>query len=309
MADLQNPIFNDESAARAALEALVWPTGPVCPHCGATDRQAKVEGTKKSHRPGLHYCNHCQGTYTATVGTVFERSKVSLSKWWMACHLMSSSKKGVSAHQLHRMLGVTYKTAWFMAHRIREAMTVMNPGPIGGEGKTIESDEMYYGPTERMPGTRKGRQGTGGKHKVVALVERGGPVRSFHVEKIDYPTVSRILLGNASPESHLMTDAAGPPGAGAKFASHQTVKHTAGEYVRGNVHTNTIEGYFGLFQRGMRGIYQHCEPQHLQRYLTEFDFRYSHRKITDAERTDKLVMGIRRKRLTYRRTNEAGALR
>src|SRR5579872_1198834 len=215
MADLQNPIFNDEIAAREALEALVWPSGPVCPHCGATDRQARVAGEK--HRPGLVYCNHCRGTYTATVGTVFERSKVPLSKWWLACHLMSSSKKGVSAHQLHRMLGVTYKTAWFMAHRIREAMIVMNSGPLGGAGKTIESDEMYYGPTERMPGSRKGRQGTGGKSKVVALVERGGPVRSFHVEKIDYPTVSGILLGNASPESHLMTDAAGPPGAGAQF--------------------------------------------------------------------------------------------
>ena len=193
MTDLQNPIFNDLDKAREALEMARWPNGPYCPHCGNSDEDliAKVEGKKQSHRPGLYYCNECKGQFTVTVGTVFERSKVPLTKWWLATHLMASSKKGISAHQIHRMLGVTYKTAWFMCHRIREAMKDMNPAPMGGEGKIIEADETYHGKRETPrkrnkyspPPTRGGKSGGAQKRIIVGLVERGGKVRTFHVQQ------------------------------------------------------------------------------------------------------------------------------
>lgn len=301
-ADLQNPIFTDETKAREALEAVRWPNGPFCPHCGATDRQAKVEGTKKSHRPGLYYCNECQGTYTVTVGSVFERSKIPLTKWWLATFMLSSSKKGISAHQLHRMLGVTYKTAWFMCHRIREAMTADNPSPLGGNGGTVEADETYSG---RKKGRAK-RHGAGHKHAVVALVERGGAVRSFHVKNPDANNIRPMLAKEVSRKAHLMTDESRIyTSVGWNFASHETVMHSVDEYVRGNAHTNTVEGFFSIFKRGMVGVYQHCGEQHLKRYLTEFDFRYSNRKalgIEDAERTARAMKGAEGKRLTYRRT-------
>jgi transposase-like protein len=313
-ADLQNPIFTNEDKAREALEAIRWPNGPICPHCGSVERLAKVEGTKHSHRPGLWYCNECKGQFTVTVGTVFERSKIPLSKWWLATYLLASSKKGMSSHQLHRTLGVTYKTAWFMTHRIREAMTLDgSAGPIGGEGKTIEADETYYGSKENrrnMQGRK--RQGPGGKSKVVALVERGGAVRSFHVENIDAKTIGDILTRHAAKGSGLVSDEANAyksigSWARGHFASHGTVMHSANEYVRGDAHTNTIEGVFSIFKRGMVGVYQHYGEQHLQRYLTEFDFRYSNRAalgVSDKQRTAKAMKGIGGKRLTYRRTHK-----
>lgn len=308
MTDLQSPIFTDETAAREALEAARWPTGPYCPHCGATDRIAKVEGTKKSHRPGLYYCNQCQGQFTVTVGTVFERSKVPLTKWWLASHLLGSSKKGMSAHQLHRMLGVTYKTAWFMAHRIREAMKEGDPEPLGGKDKVVEVDETFIGKPGEVFVNGRGwvkMRGTTTKRKVISLVERGGRSRSIKVEELDAATIRKTLFENVVLDSRLHTDEAHhyrKPGR--EFASHERVNHSEQEYARGDVTTNTVEGFFSIFKRGMTGVYQHCGEQHLQRYLHEFDFRYSNRSalgVEDAERTQRIMKGITGKRLTYRR--------
>ncbi|HVM80648.1 MAG TPA: IS1595 family transposase [Stellaceae bacterium] len=302
-ADLQNPIFNDETAAREALEAVRWPNGPFCPHCGSAEGQAKVEGKKQTHRPGLYYCNECKGTYTVTVGTVFERSKVPLSKWWLATHLLSSSKKGMSAHQLHRLLGITYKTAWFMAHRIREGMVEENAGPLGSSGKPVEVDETYFGTD---PAAEKPKAGPGAKLKIVALVERGGKARSLHVGRLDGETVRSILLSQVSPNAALMSDGSMLyHGMNQWFSSHDTVNHTAKEYVRGDAHTNAIEGYFSIFKRGMVGVYQHCSDKHLKRYLTEFEFRYNQRTalgVSNTERTVAALRGIEGKRLTCRRT-------
>jgi len=305
-ADLQNPIFNDETAAREALEAVRWPNGPYCPHCGVTDRIAKVEGEK--HRAGLYYCNTCKGTFTVTVGTVFERSKVPLTKWWLASHLMGSSKKGISAHQLHRMLGVTYKTAWFMAHRLREGMTDLDPPPLGGKGKVVEVDETFIGPARDIfvndSGWQKER-GTGTKRKVISLVERGGRARSIKVENLDAATIRKALFENIVLDSTLHTDEAQHyKRPGREFAKHESVNHSEKEYARGSVTTNTVEGFFSIFKRGMTGVYQHCGEQHLHRYLAEFDFRYSNRValgVNDAERVRRILKGIAGKRLTYRR--------
>ena len=242
-ADLQAPMFTNEDAAREALEAVRWPAGPVCPHCGSTgDDVARLEG--KSGRPGLFYCNGCKGQFTVTVGTVFERSKIPLSKWWMACRLLNSSKKGISAHQMHRMLGVTYKSAWFMMHRLREAMRDDAMGPLGGEGKIVEADETYYGKTEQhrrsprrerdgRPFTKGGNSGPAGKRAIVALVERGGNVRTFHVPTADKATVTKIVTENIARESKLHTDESRLYwGAEEHFAEHETVKHSGDEYVR-----------------------------------------------------------------------------
>ncbi|MFN0193276.1 MAG: IS1595 family transposase [Aestuariivirga sp.] len=319
MTDLQNPIFNDLDKAREALEAARWPNGPYCPHCGNADpeRVAKVEGVKKSHRPGLYYCNECKGQFTVTVGTVFERSKVPLTKWWLATHLMASSKKGISAHQLHRMLGVTYKTAWFMAHRIREAMKDMNPGPLGGEGKIIEADETYYGKLETPrprskyapPPTKGGKSGGAKKRAVLGLVERGNKVRTFHIHRANAEQVREIIVKHVSRKSDLHTDESKIyTELGKEFTAHKTINHRSGEYVRGNVHTNSIESHWSVFKRGMRGIYQHCGEAHLHRYLAEFEFRHNNRtalKVSDRERTEKIMEGIEGKRLTYRRLDQA----
>jgi transposase-like protein len=321
-ANLQSPIFNDETAAREALEAVRWPNGPVCPHCGNADPETMpvVEGKKRTHRPGLRYCNACKGQFSVTVGTVFESSKIPLSKWWLAMHLMGASKKGISAHQLYRMLGLgSYRTAWFMAHRIREAMKVLNPPPMGGEGKTIEADETYIGNVKRNRDRRnhfvsgkgwvsdKGSGGPSEKFRVVALVERGASIRSVHVDTISAAKVREILVRNADRKSKLMTDEANVyTKVGREFASHGTVQHKSDEYVRGDVHTNTIEGAFSIFKRGMKGIYQHCSEAHLQRYLDEFDFRYNRRTVlgwNDAARVKAIAEGIEGKRLTYRRPN------
>jgi transposase-like protein len=319
MTDLQNPIFNDLDKAREALELVRWPNGPFCPHCGNADEDliAKVEGVKKSHRAGLYYCNECKGQFTVTVGTVFERSKVPLTKWWLATHLMASSKKGISSHQLHRMLGVTYKTAWFMTHRIREAMKDMNPEPMGGDGKIIEADETYYGKLETPrirnkhlpPPTKKGKGGGAQKRVILGLVERGGTVRTFHIHRATANEVREIMVRTVSRKSNLHTDESPIyTKLGAEFAAHNTINHSKGEYVKGKVHTNTVENVWSVFKRGMKGIYQHCGEAHLHRYLAEFDFRYNNRsalKVSDRERTEKAMKGIEGKRLTYRRLDQS----
>lgn len=283
---LDSPIFQDTEAAREHLEAQRWPEGPNCPHCGNArpDRIKKMEG--KAHRPGLYNCMECREQFTVTVGTVFERSKIALNKWLLATFLMASSKKGMSAHQLHRMLGVTYKTAWFMAHRIREAMAedVKSSGPLGGEGKTVEADETYFGRREDgyVSPHRKGlpylKRKKPMKNAVVGLVERGGKARMFHVQHANKAEVREVLVRNADRKSTLYTDESNLyPVTGLEFANHDTVKHSAKEYARGDVHTNTIESVFSVFKRGMVGTYQHCGEAHLHRYLAEFDFRYNRR--------------------------------
>jgi transposase-like protein len=317
MLELSNPIYQDPEAARQHLEAIQWPNGPVCPHCGNFDgaRITKLEG--KSHRPGVYKCNECRKPFSVTVGTVFERSKVPLNKWIFATHLMCASKKGMSAHQLHRMLGVTYKTAWFMEHRIREAMKedVKSSGPIGGEGKVVEADETYFGKAENQAPSkhRRGRpyikKKTGErKMVVVGLVERGGKARLFNVDAATKANVREILFTNAPRSSVLYTDESNIyPKVGKEYAAHETVNHSAKEYVRGAVHTNTIENVFSVFKRGMKGTYQHCAEKHLHRYLAEFDFRYNRRsalKVSDSERAEQCLEAIRGKRLTYRRTDE-----
>jgi transposase-like protein len=299
-ANLENPIFQDADLAREFLEGVRWPNGPVCPHCGVVEGAHKLEG--KASRPGLYQCNACHGQFTVTVGTVFERSKIALNKWLLATCLMSSSKKGMSAHQLHRMMGVTYKTAWFMAHRIREAMRNGSLAPMGGSGKIVEADETYIG---RKKGAKKYR-GYEHKRAVLTLVERDGSARSFHIDHATVKTVTPILQANINRETTLMTDEAGQYyRVGKSFARHETVNHAEDEYARGDVTTNTVEGYFSIFKRGMKGVYQHCGEQHLHRYLAEFDFRYNNRtslKVTDMERTSKALAGIEGKRLTYRRS-------
>jgi transposase-like protein len=306
MTDITNPIFQDENKARAYLEKQRWPNGAYCPHCGDSENVTRMKG--KSHRPGLFQCNSCRKTFTVTVGTLYERSKIPLHKWLFATHMLSASKKGMSAHQLHRMLGVTYKTAWFMAHRIREAMNEPDPGPMGGKDKIVEADETYFGGNKGEWEYRSGlgwrrKRGYAGKRAVVSLVERGGNVRSFHVDKANGETIRKILFTNVYRDTKLMTDESmlyRKPGK--QYASHQRVNHGMREYARGDVSTNTIEGYFSIFKRGMKGVYQHCGEQHLKRYLSEFDFRYNTRDLTDSERADLALKGITGKRLTYRRT-------
>jgi transposase-like protein len=290
--------FHNEAAAYAWVESLAWPDGPICPHCGGTERIGKMGGN--ATRIGLHKCYQCRKQFTVKVGTVFESSHVPMRFWVQAMYLLCSSKKGISSNQLHRTLGVTLKTAWFMSHRLREAMRVVGVEPLGGAGEVVEADETYIG-TERPK--RYGERGADHKRKVVSLVRRGGSARSFHVEKVNAKTVGEILAKNANSESRLMTDESGIYGKiGQTFADHETVNHSAGEYVRGDAHTNTAEGFFSIFKRGMIGIYQHCSERHLHRYLAEYDFRYSNRirlGIDDVQRTERAIKGIVGKRLTY----------
>ena len=308
MSDLTDAIFFNETKARAHLESIRWADGRFCPHCGESQKTSPVAG--KKHRPGLYYCNGCKGTFTVTVGTIFERSKIPLHKWMAGFHLMAASKKGVSAHQLHRMLGLTYKTAWFMAHRIRESMKDGNPSPLGGPGISVEADETFIGRTtkarkrdKRFPNVRDRRTGGRDKMKVVSLVQRGGEVRSFKVDKVNSSTIQDILFRNVPRNSHLLTDEAKYYKAvGAEYASHKSVNHSREEYARGfGIHVNTLEGYFSIFKRGMKGVYQHCDEKHLQRYLAEFDFRYNTRESGDSARRDKALSWAEGKRLTYRR--------
>ena len=306
--NLTDPIFTDETKARDHLEAIRWPDGkPFCPHCGEVEKVYRLKG--KSHRPGLIHCNSCGGSFTVTTGSVMESSHVPLNKWVLAFRLMAGSKKGISAHQLHRTIGVTYKTAWFMAHRIREAMRDDKPEPMGGEGKVIEADESYLG------GTRHGKNAAGmrysaqDKMKIVALVERGGKSRAFRVNEITQYEIGAILRQHVRRESTLHTDENTIYRAlGKEFASHGTVNHKKREYARGTVTSNTVESYFSVFKRGMRGVYQHCGEQHLQRYLDEFDFRSSNRSALNLEDTERAVLamkGAAGKRLTYRKPRAA----
>ena len=302
MTAINAPFFHDDTKAREYLESIRWPDGPVCPHC-KTDGGWTIESkpdSKNKVRPGLYKCvnGECGKQFSVTVGTVFERSKIPLSKWLFAAYLLCSSKKGMSAHQLHRTLGVTYKTAWFLAHRIRHAMD-SDSGLMGQGGGIIEADETYIG---RKPGVKKGRGGFRHKNTVLALVQRDGEVRSEVVT--NFAQVKRAFKKHASPDANLMTDEHKKfRNIGKQFASHEVINHSKYEYVRGNVSTNTIEGVFSIFKRGMIGTYQHCGSQHLHRYLAEFDFRYNHRSalgIEDNQRVVDALKGIEGKRLTYR---------
>ena len=305
MSMLNSKQFQNASNARKYLEKLRWKDGPVCPHCGGVDHSYD---TKKE---GRYRCAHreCRKDFTVTTKTVMESSKVALHLWLQAFYLMSSSKKGYSAHQLHRTLGVTYKTAWFMAHRIREAMRIGGlVSPMGGEGQIVEADETYYGNVDKMNRRTRSTRGheftksgkAANKRPIVSLVERGGNVRSFHVAVANKINVTKIVRENVSKETRLHTDESRLyTGSDSHFSAHETVKHSHGEYARGDVHSNTVEGYFSIFKRGMKGVYQHCAEKHLHRYLAEFDFRYNARKITDGERAALALVGIADKRLTY----------
>jgi transposase-like protein len=307
--------FHDETEAYAFLEARVWPKGPVCPHCGGVDRLSKMQG--KSTRIGAYKCYQCRMQFTVKVGTVFESSHVKLHLWLQAVALLSSSKKGISSNQLHRTLGVTLKTAWFMSHRIREAMRDGKLAVMGGSGSIVEIDETYHGQLEtprkpsrksRQPNWLKGGVGPARKRAIISLVERGGNVRSFHVENADKASVTNIVNDNLHHETRVHTDESRIYGSlTAQIAEHHSVKHAAGEYVRGIVHTNTVESYFSIFKRGMRGTYQHCKQKNLHRYLAEFDFRHNQRValgVNDVARADQILTGIVGKRLTYQTTRE-----
>ena len=302
--NLSNPIYNDNNKARAHLEAILWPNGPVCPHCGVVGNATPLNG--KSTRPGVYKCRDCRQPFSVTVGTVFERSKIPLSKWLLATHLLASSKKGISSHQIHRTLGVTYKTAWFMTHRIRHAMAPgADAGLLGGPGKTVEADETYLA---KSPKTRKA-PGVGLNAKpapmVFSLVERGGNIRSMY---LDHRNVRSALNQHLDFKSRLVTDGANTyrfvmP----SLEQHESVDHSKKEWVRGDVHTNTLEGFFSIFKRGLVGVYQHMDKKHLHRYLAEFDFRMNNRAklgINDAQRAVNALAKIGGKRLTYRQSYE-----
>lgn len=307
--NLKAKIYTDETAARKHLEKLLWPNGPVCPHCGVVGEATELHGD--STRPGVWKCRACEKPFSVTVGTVCERSKIPLTKWLLATELLTSSKKGISSHQLARMLGVTYKTAWFVGHRIREAMAPADSAPMGGEGQTVEADEMYTG---KVAGKTK-HPGAGGyahKRTVVSLVQRGGAARSFHIQTQGRLEIAAVIDNQTKDGTRMMTDGSQVY----RFMPvvlHDVINHSTGEYVRvkldgTKVHTNTVEGFFGIFKRGMIGTYQHCGEAHLQRYLSEFDFRYSNRSalgVDDATRANIALQGIAGKRLTYRRTVEA----
>jgi transposase-like protein len=306
--------FHDEAAAREWFEAARWPTGAYCPKCGSLEPY-------KTKKTGVYRCKakECRKDFTVMTGSVMERSHAKLTQWAMGFWLAASSKKGFSAHQLHRALGCQYNTAWFMHHRIMEAMRQggLDQTPMGGAGQIVEADETYFGPVEsakmRTAPTRGGKFTKGGKggpsnkRSIVTLVERGGKVRSFHVPRADQVTVAKIVAENIHHESRLHTDESRLyPKVGAQFAAHETVNHSRKEYARGDVTTNSAEGYFSIFKRGMRGVYQHCSEKHLHRYLAEFDFRYNHREalgIGDEERTIAAIKAGEGKRLTYHPAN------
>lgn len=305
MFDITNPIYSDVNKAREHLEALHWPNGAICPHCSETERVTRL--TAATARAGLHKCNACRKQFTVTVGTIFEDSKIPLNKWLMAFRLMAGSKKGMSAHQLHRSLGITYKSAWFLAHRIREAMDGADgDGPLGGPDTVVEADETYVGGKARNRAFRDPAP----KKAVVALVQRDGKARSFHVANVNAKHLRGLIVTNVSRDSHLMTDeSAVYTGVGREFNGHSTVNHSAKEYVTtgGFKHSNTAENFFSIFKRGVIGIYHHMSEAHLGRYCREFDFRYNTRQFSDAERTDIALVGAIGKRLTYRRIDRLAA--
>lgn len=303
MSMLSRPEFHNEEAAYAYVEARIWPNGATCPKCGERERVSKMQG--KSTRIGTYKCYACRKPFTVKVGTIFEASHVKMNLWLQAIYLMAASKKGISCNQLHRILGVTLKTAWFISHRIREAMRSGGLAPMGGDGGIVEVDETFIGNdrTKKPHGVKKGR-GYAHKHKVLSLVERGtGRAVSFVVDDVKAATLVPILRENIAKEATVYTDEAGQyRQLAADFAGHEFVRHNAGEYGRGVIHTNTIEGFFSVFKRGMKGVYQHCGKKHLHRYMAGFDFRYNNRKalgVEDCLRADNALMGIVGKRLTY----------
>lgn len=302
---LDNPIFHHEEAAYAFIESKLWPNGPVCPHCGSKEMIGKLKG--KSYRPGLYKCYVCRKPFTVKIGTIFEDSHIPLRLWLQAIFALSSSKKGISSNQLHRTLGITLKSAWFMSHRIREAMRQGDLTPFGSNGGTVEADETFLW---NKPGTTV-RRGYMHKNKILSLIDReSGQARSVVIKDITTKTVVPILKENITKEARIITDDAGQYRfLKDDFADHKVVCHSQGEYVSAldhSIHTNTVEGFFSVFKRGMKGVYQHCGQQHLHRYVAEFDFRYTNRiakKIDDSERAEKILCGVAGKRLTYKRTD------
>jgi transposase-like protein len=313
MANLTDPIFHNEDAARAHFEAIRWSDGRVCPHCGTIGNSTLMRG--KTTRAGLYKCKDCRKPFTATMGTIYERSHIPLHKWLLATQLMCASKKGISAMQLHRMLGFgSYRTAWFMAHRIREAMRSDDTTPMGSDGGDVFADETYFG---KNPDAPKSRTAFRNLNQILTLVDRvtGRSVSMVFDGTITAANIAPILEAHVAKEARLLTDEARhyrTPGK--TFAAHGTVSHARGEYVSRTdptITTNQIEGFFGIFKRGMRGIYQHCGKQHLHRYLAEFDFRYTHREgagFNDADRTRKAIEGTVGRRLMYARPSAAGAI-
>lgn len=303
MCDLTNPAFTNEDEARRFLEASRWPDGPVCPHCGQIDTVSKLGG--KSMGPGWYRCSDCDDKFTVRVGTVMERSHIPLHKWLLATHLIVASKKGISAKQLERMLGITYKSAWFMCHRIREAMKPATPSPIGGHNRVIEADETFIGGKAKNRAYAKKEPK---KQAVMTLVDRDGESRSFHVANVKGKTLREAIVRTASRKSHLMTDEAGAyVKIGREFAGHSTVNHSIDEYARmaGFVHINTAECRFSLMKRAVFGTHHSISEAHLHRYLVEWDFKFNTRKLKDGERAALALKGVEGKRLTYRRPHEA----
>ncbi|HZR03977.1 MAG TPA: IS1595 family transposase [Burkholderiales bacterium] len=299
MSILSQPYFHNEAAAYQFVESRLWPSGPVCPHCGGVDRISPMRGN--STRMGVYKCYDCRKPFTVKIGTIFESSHIKMRLWLQAIFLIASSKKGISSNQLHRTLGITLKSAWFMSHRIREAMKDGSADPLGGEGSTVEVDETFVG---RKEGRKKAKAGYAHKNAVFSLVERSGKVRSFHVADVTAETLKPIIKKQMSEKSKLMTDDAGQYRILGKVSeTHETVAHMHKEYVRGEVHTNTVEGFFSIFKRGIYGTYQHVSEHHLQRYATEFDFRYNNRQalgVEDAERAENLLRGAKGRRLMYK---------
>ncbi len=305
---LSAPHFQDEGAAFDYVEAHLWPKGPVCPHCGEKERIGRLNG--KTTRPGLRKCYACRKPFTVRIGSIFEDSHLALHLWLQVIHLMCASKKGISTRQIQRMLQCSMKTAWHLIHRIRHARSDSSePGPLGGMGKVVEVDETYFGnlPPEKAPAptSRTGRRAYGPSFRrgILSLVERGGEARSFYVERARPEDVAKIVRENVSKESRLHTDEHRMYWqVGEEFAAHESVNHSRKEYARDDITTNTIESFFSVFKRGMRGVYQQCSEHHLHRYLAEFDFRYNARQslgVTDQQRTSRAVMGVKGKRLTY----------
>lgn len=303
MTDITNPIFHDATKAREYLESLHWPNGPVCPHCGEDERVTRL--TSKSSRPGLVMCNACRLQFTVTVGTVMEDSKIPLNKWLLAFRLLNSAKKGFSASELSRDLGITYKSAWFLFHRIRETMDSGND-KLGGPGCIVEADETFVGGKAKNRAFRK----PAAKKAVMALVERDGRARSFHVANVQANTLRSVLVRNVDRASKLMTDESiAYQTVGREYALHATVNHSKGQYVSLSKFrsTNVAENFFSIFKRGVIGTYHHLSEAHLHRYCREFDFRYNTRSLSDAERTAEAIKGARGKRLMYRQPSSVAA--
>ena len=311
MSVLSQKHFHNEKAAYKFVEAKLWPEGRVCPHCGTIDRSGELKG--KTTRIGLYKCYDCRKPFTVKIGTIFEDSRIPMHKWLQAIALVAASKKGVSANQLARILEISVSSAWHMAHRLREAMKDDNDSLLGGEG-IVEVDETYHGLKKDKPTkTTTGREFTGSKHgrgpsskrAVVGMIERGGKVRSFHVDRADKATVAKIVVQNISKEATMFTDESRLyTGADGHVSLHNTVHHASGEYARGIVNTNSIEGFFSIFKKGMNGVFQHCDEKNLHRYLQEFDFKFNTRQAlgyNDKDRADLILKGVVGKRLTYQR--------